>query len=236
MYQSPRLVSRSVSLLLTWMLGGCLVLLARPAAAKVDGGYVDLLLAEGVGELGAQQYDVYRQRDGNETFVGNLALDRRHGTLLAAGFGLRLAFAIQGGLRISGEGSVQGGRLVGASDAALLTSTVTRGELLAGIGYQVALGPLVLHTSGLLGGDYQSLHVAPAPVAMAALTTSAAVPAPTDDELTLRRWGLRLGLQVGAHVQLTKLAALYGDATIDYDGQWRTRFGIAVGEPGRRHR
>ena len=44
---------------------------------------------------------------------------------------------------------------------------------------------------------------------------------------------LQLGVQVGAHLQVSKLAALYGDVTLDYNGQWRLRFGIAIDEPGR---
>lgn len=244
MYPSSRFLPRALSLLFTWLLAGYVLGSARPAAAKVKGGYIDLLLAEAVGDLGAQQYDVYRTRDGNDVFVGTLPLDRRQGTLLAAGFGLRLSFAMENGLRFSGEVSVQGGRLIGSTDPLLLTSTMTRAEAMAGFGYQATIGPVVLHTIGLLGSDYSSLKatLAPAPTAIQGSAASgfasrppAPPPAPEED-LTLQRWGLRLGVQVGAHVQVAKLAALYADATLDYDGQWRARCGIAIGEPGRRLR
>ena len=47
---------------------------------------------------------------------------------------------------------------------------------------------------------------------------------------SLSRTDLRLGQQLGAHVQLGKAFALFADGTIDYDGQWRVRAGIAIGE------
>ena len=239
MYPSSRFLPRALSLLCTWLLAGYVLGSARPAAAaKVKGGYIDLLLAEAVGDLGSQQYDVYRNRDGNDVFVGTLPLDRRQGTLLAAGFGLRLSFALENGLRFSGEVSVQGGRLIGSTDPSLVTSTVTRAEAMAGFGYQATIGPLVLHTVGLLGSDYSSLKATLAPAAALGSTAAgfASVPPVPADDFMLQRWGLRLGVQVGAHVQVAKLVALYADATLDYDGQWRTRCGIAIGEPGRRLR
>lgn len=237
MYPSSRFLPRALSLLFTWLIAGSVLGSARPAAAKVKGGYVDLLLAEAVGDLGSQQYDVYRSRDGNDVFVGTLPLDRRQGTLLAAGFGLRLSFALDNGLRFSGEVSVQGGRLIGSTDPSLLTSTAIRAEAMAGFGYQATIGPVVLHTAGLLGSDYSSLKakLAPAQAPGGGASGFASGPPIPDEDLTLQRWGLRLGVQVGAHVQVGKLAALYADATLDYDGQWRTRCGIAIGEPGRRH-
>ena len=53
------------------------------------------------------------------------------------------------------------------------------------------------------------------------------------DEQQLRRWGLRLGAQAGAHIQLAKSAGVFSDVTFDYDGQWRVRSGIFVGNTGR---
>lgn len=241
MYPSSRFLPRALSLLFAWLVAGYVLGSPRPAAAaKVKGGYIDLLLAEAVGDLGSQQYDVYRNRDGNDVFVGTLPLDRRQGTLLAAGFGLRLSFALENGLRFSGEVSAQGGRLIGSTDPSLVTSTVTRAEAMAGFGYQATIGPLVLHTVGLLGSDYSTLKTtlvpAPTPALGGAASGFASVPPAPAEDLTLQRWGLRLGVQVGAHVQVAKLAALYADATLDYDGQWRARCGIAIGEPGRRLR
>jgi hypothetical protein len=217
----------------------CQVMLSTtPAAAKIKGGYLDFLLTEAAGELRGQSYDAYHSRDGNDVFVGNQQIDPRRGTLLAAGFGLRLVLATERGLRFSGEGSLQGGRLLGL-DPAFSASTVTRGELLAGLGYQRAFGRVVLHVAGIFGGDYAEFSLAPPAQTAASVSTSPSTPSVTmattlglGDPVTLRRWGMRLGAQAGAHVQLTKLVALYGDVTFDYDGQWRSRLGIAIGEPG----
>jgi hypothetical protein len=200
------------------------------------GGYMDILVAEAVGEFRPQSYDAYRSRDGNEVFVGTQKLDPK--TLLAAGLGLRLVFVLPSGLRFSGEGSLQGGRRLGDSALTSDESGVLRGELLLGLGYQVSLGPLVLHAAGILGGDYSSLKLAPTQVWSAAASLAATASPPgvgaLSEDVTLKRWGLRLGAQAGAHVQVSKLAALYGDVTFDYDGQWRTRIGLAFGDSGRR--
>lgn len=211
---------------------------AAPAAARgvnETAGYVDLLTTEASGELRSQQYDAYRSRDGNDVFIGNQRIDR--GTLLAAGLGMRAVFVLKRGLRISGEGSLQGGPLVADVQPWAGASTVMRAELLFGVGYQFVLGPLALHAAGILGADYMSFKVAPplGSVAEISLTSASSSSAsPLGDEISLRRWGMRLGAQAGVHLQLSKLTALYSDVTFDYDGQWRTRFGIAFGEPGHR--
>ena len=220
----------------------CLFALLVPAAltgtataSRIKGGYIDILAAEAVGEFSSQQYDAYRSRDGNEVFVGTQRLANQ--TLLAGGLGLRLVFATANGLRFSGEGSLQGGRLLGEPQLALAESTVMRGELLMGLGYQVVLGPVVLHAAGIIGGDYATLKLVPQALGAVTsqLSSAGTVGAsPLSEDITLKRWGLRLGAQAGAHLQISKLTALYGDVTFDYDGQWRTRFGIAFGESGRR--
>ncbi len=205
---------------------------AQASRAGLKGGYLDLLGAEAVGEFRGQKYDAYRMRDNQEVFVGNQQLAKQ--TLLAGGLGLRVVLVAGCGLRFSGEGSLQGGRLLGDNKSALAESVVLRGELLGGIGYQHNLGPFVLHAAGIFGGDYASLKVAPQPAGVSALSLPTGASSAVGDDLTLRRWGLRLGAQLGAHLQVSKLAALYGDVTFDYDGQWRSRLGIAIGEPGRR--
>jgi hypothetical protein len=47
----------------------------------------------------------------------------------------------------------------------------------------------------------------------------------------LSRFDLRAGIQLGVHVQICRLAAIYADGTIDYDGQYRIHVGVAVGNP-----
>jgi len=59
-------------------------------------------------------------------------------------------------------------------------------------------------------------------------TTGAAMASTASSSLS--RIDLRLGQQIGGHVQLGKAFALFADGTIDYDGQWRVRAGIAIGE------
>jgi hypothetical protein len=51
----------------------------------------------------------------------------------------------------------------------------------------------------------------------------------TTTSASLWRVDLRLGQQVGAHVQVARALALFADGTLDYDGQWRVRAGFAIG-------
>lgn len=209
---------------------------AGPAAAGKEGGYVDFLNAEAVGELRTQRYDVYQGSGDARRFVGNVDLARGH--YLSGGLGLRLVYAAKSGLRFSGESSIAGGRLSNQELPFAASSTALRAELLGSLGYQLATGPLVWHLAGVLGCDYMAFKVAQptfgsAPMAISG--TAAAPPAPLSaEELRLERFGLRAGAQAGVHLQLGKLAALYSDVTFDYDGQWRVRAGFAFGNPGRR--
>ena len=204
----------------------------RPAAASKPGAYLDILSAEASGELRSQTYDLYRGADKSQ-FLGNTEV--RGGALISGGIGLRMVYVLKHGVRLSGEGSFAGGRLLDGELPWGATSTVRRGELLSGLGYQFAVGPLVLHAAAILGCDYSSFKVAQ-PLLGSALSglavgasSSAAAALPSDSDYQLERWGLRLGAQAGAHLQLSKMTALYTDVTFDYDGQWRTRFGFAIG-------
>jgi hypothetical protein len=89
-------------------------------------------------------------------------------------------------------------------------STVSRAEMLASVGYEGTLGILVLHTATVLGFDYQSFDIG--------------------KNASMSMFALRAGQQVGAQVQLGGVLALYADGTIDWDGQWRVRAGISIGE------
>lgn len=214
---------------------------ASPVAAGKSGGYLDFLNMQAVGELRTQRYDVYQGRGETERFLGNADVAR--GTFLGGGFGLRIAYVTKSGARFSGEGSGAGGRLVGAELPWASTSTATRVELLSSVGYQLATGPFVWHVAGVLGCDYLSFKVAQPGLggigASGSALGSTSAPAPAlvstvSDEIRLSRWGLRAGGQIGLHLQVSEMAAIYTDATFDYDGQWRARLGFAFGNPGRR--
>lgn len=230
---------KSVSLLALALVAPAL-LAARPAEARKDGGYFDILGAEAAGELASQRYDVYQKRGDDERFIGNV--DARRGTFLGGGFGIRLVYGHKSGLRISGETSYQAGRLMGGELPWAATSIAQRGEILGSVGYNLVTGRFVWHVAGVLGCDFASFKVAQPTFgpdqsltsgSSALATVSAGPNSPLADELVLRRWGLRAGAQVGAHFQLAEMMALYTDATFDYDGQWRARFGFAIGNIGK---
>lgn len=216
------------------VLGG-LGISERTALARHGGVYLDVLSAEAVGEFRSKTYDVYRRSGDNETFVGNQALSGTN--FLGGGLGFRAIIGVAHGLRVSSEVSVAGGHIYGELPWAA-TSTALRGELLGGIGYHVALGPLVLHGAGIVGLEYMSFKATNPATGLGALSADSSrasalaivSAAPSDGfDFRLESWGLRAGLQAGAHLHLAKAVSLYGDATFDYDGQWRARFGFAVG-------
>ena len=184
---------------------GLVLLVSAPASAShFQLVYCDFLGPEVVGELQPRTYDVHA--DGKFTGVTSFSSE----PLVAGGIGLRLVGreptgSHNHGVRFSFEGAGDWGRFMNAG-----TSTVTRGELLGGLGYEGTIGPVVLHTATVLGFDYQSFDV--------------------DPTSSLKMFSLRAGQQVGMHVQLASWVALYADATVDWDGQWRVRAGISAGE------
>jgi hypothetical protein len=180
-----------------------LLVCAQPASAfKLE--YVDFLGPEIVGELQPRAYDLKI----DDKFVG---VTRLHpGTLVLGGIGLRYVGRepsgnSNGGVRISFEVSGEWGRF---QDSPF--STVSRAEVLGGVGYEGTLGILVLHTATILGIDYQTFDLG--------------------KNQSVDMVALRAGQQVGAHLQIASCVALYADGTIDWDGQWRVRAGISVGE------
>ncbi|MCU1277267.1 MAG: hypothetical protein JWM53_813 [bacterium] len=195
-----------------------LVALPSSARAKETLEYMDLLTTEAVGELSTQTYDERIDKK----FVGTR---EAAGVLVGGGIGIRPVFRFANGLRFSIEVSGTWGRLRDA-DPGVAYSTVTRAEFLTGLGYEVHVGrALALHTATLVGLDGQWMDRAQQIALFDASTVSSPIASSS-----LSRVDLRLGQQVGAHVQLAKAVALYADGTIDYDGQWRVRAGIAIGQ------
>ena len=196
------------------------LLLPSVARAKESLEYIDLLSAEVVGEIATQTYD--EQLD--KHFVGTRDVA---GLLVGGGIGVRPVFVLPSGLRFSIEVSGTWGRLRDA-DPGVSYSTMSRVEWLTGIGYELHLGrSWSLHTASLVGLDAAWMDRAQQ-LALFDASTNAATASLSSSSLS--RIDLRLGQQLGAHVQLGKAFALYADGTIDYDGQWRVRAGIAIGE------
>ena len=194
--------------------------LSSTAQAKETLEYLDILGAEVVGEIGAQTYD----EKVDKKFVGTRDVA---GMLVGGGIGVRPVFVLPSGVRFSVEVSGTWGRL-GDADPGVSYSTVSRLEWLTGLGYELHLGRSVaLHTTSLVGLDAAWMDRAQQ-IQLFDATTGAAASSLSSSSLS--RINLRLGQQVGAHVQLAKAFALYADGTIDYDGQWRVRAGIAIGE------
>lgn len=197
-----------------------LATLSSTAQAKETLEYLDLLGAEVVGEIDTQSYD----EKIDKRFVGTRDVA---GLLVGGGIGVRPVFVLPSGLRFSIEVSGTWGRLRDA-DPGVSYSTMSRVEWLTGIGYELHLGKSwALHTASLVGLDAVWMDRAQQ-IQLFDASTNAASAALASSSLS--RIDLRLGQQLGAHVQLGKAFALYADGTIDYDGQWRVRAGIAIGE------
>jgi hypothetical protein len=193
-----------------------LAALSSTARAKEALEYIDLLSPEVVGELGTQTYD----ERVDKKLVGNREIA---GVFVGGGIGIRPVFVFAHGVRLSVEASGTWGRLRDA-DPGVTYGTVARAEFLTGIGWELHLGRAVaLHTASLVGLDAQWMDRAQA---VTLFDASGAATSPTS---SLSRVDLRLGQQIGAHVQLASAVALYADGTLDYDGQWRVRAGIAIG-------
>ena len=197
-----------------------LALAPARARAKETLEYLDILGAEAVGEAGTQRYD----ERVDKRFVGTRDVA---GVLIGGGIGVRPVFVLPSGLRLSVAVAGTWGRL-GDADPAVAYSTVARAEWLTGLGYERHLGRAVaLHTESLVGLDAQWMDRAAEVVRFDASANGAGAALASS---SLSRVDLRLGQAVGAHVQLAHTVALYADGSIDYDGQWRVRAGIAIGD------
>jgi hypothetical protein len=194
--------------------------LSSTANAKETLEYLDILGAEAVGEIGTQIYD----EKVDKKFVGTRDVA---GLLIGGGIGVRPVFVLPSGVRFSMEVSGTWGRLRDA-DPGVSYSTMSRVEWLTGLGYEWHLGRAIsLHTASLIGLDAVWMDRAQQ-IQLFDATTNGTTLATASSSLS--RTDLRLGQQIGAHVQLGKAFALYADGTIDYDGQWRVRAGIAIGD------
>jgi hypothetical protein len=207
-----------------------LLLLTGTAAAanKTPLEYVDLLSPEVVGQFGSRDYDTKVKVDKEDRFIGPTTLDK--GLFVGAGLGMRVVLRWDPGVRISVEGSASWGHLRNVDGPFRHYSTVTRGGFLSGIGYEHTFGNrITLHTASIVGIDIQELEATGSTFTQAVVLPGAA-DAPSTAKL--RAIDLRLGQQVGVHIHLVSMVALYADATFDYDGQYRIRAGIALGTPG----
>lgn len=203
--------------------------------------YLDVLSPEAVGEIASRPYDVHETVAKDDSrYVGTAPVDG--GFLLAGGIGVRLVLRVDPrhnaytpsthGLHVSFEASVGFGRLTGAGGPFLDYSSATRGEFLSGLGYEVSLGRhVVLHTATMIGVSIQELDAANLRNQQGMALSTVPTGTTTPPGFSLEATDLRLGQQVGVHVQVARWVALYADGTVDYDGQWRVRAGIALGAP-----
>jgi hypothetical protein len=198
------------------------------AQAKSNGNsyfeYVDILAGEVVGEIGTQLYD----RSDGDHFQGTLALG---GIYAGGGIGVRPVFRFPDGVRLSLETSAAWGRLH-LNNSAFDFSMMTRAEFLTGLGWETTLGRiLILHTETIIGLDAAWVNGLPRRPTLDAATGQPASGTAAMQTFGLSRTDLRLGQQVGLHLQLSNWIALYADGTLDSDGQWRARAGVALGRP-----
>ncbi len=206
----------------------CLLLAGTAHASnKSPLEYVDLLSPEVVGEFAGRDYDTKLKIDKEDRFVGQTTLGK--GLFVGGGLGLRVVLRWDPGVRISVEGSAAWGDLRNVDGPFRAYSTVVRGELLSGIGYEHTWADrLTLHTATIVGVDIQELD------ATGGFSQAVVIPGAIDapSPASLRAIDLRLGQQVGMHIQLASVVGFYADATFDYDGQYRVRAGISIGMPG----
>ncbi len=205
---------------------------ARADERNLIGTYLDIFAPEAVGFRGDHLFDL---SDENGDFAGKQAV--RGGTFLGAGHGFRNLFVLPHGALLLDELLLAWGDLDGAQMQWQQASRAMRFEILIGAGWGFPVGPFYFHTATVLGGAWLGFDVIGATNSDVAL---ASVGAPSSSPMrgSLSIWDFRAGQEVGVHLQIARLAAIFADGTIDYDGQWRVRAGISVGthdlEAGRR--
>jgi len=196
--------------------------------------YLDILGAELVGETASRRYDL---GSGSRHLGTLVASDGSQ--LLGAGLGLRAVFAALSGVRLGVEASYTAGRFRDGTTALPEPGVVARAEMLGSVGVEGTIAEiLTLHTATVMGFDFQEFDVRPNLLQAASIVDAAPAPTMTSDgkpvplsSMKLSDTALRLGQQIGFHVQIATMVALYGDGTFDYDGQWRVRLGVSIGRP-----
>jgi len=215
--------------------GVAVLLLSSLAGAteKKDFGlhleYLDLLGPEVVGETGDRRYDVGQ----GSVHLGTVNL--QGGQMLGGGVGLRAVFTNLTGVRLSVESSYFAGRFREGSVALPDLGVIARAELLGSLGIEGTIGEIfTIHTATVTGLDYSEFDARASLFSPRAIATP--MPASGSQPATpvgthLSNTSMRLGQQVGVHIQIAKMIAMYADGTYDYDGQWRVRAGISIGRP-----
>src|SRR5579871_2556603 len=204
---------------------------SREARADDTWGYVDVLSPEMVGELRSHTYDLNQQVDKDTSqFVGNQTVGG--GRFLGGGFGVRGIVGGGNGFFGGGEAYVGGGRITGADLPWASTSTAMHYTVLGEVGWALPVKELLsLHAAAVFGFDGMRFDVANPQAPVGAATTAAGGMAAAPGGFTLSRFELRAGVQIGVHINLYKVFGVFADGTIDYDGEYRIRFGLAFGCP-----
>jgi hypothetical protein len=184
---------------------------------------MDIFAPEAVGFRGDHLFDF---SDESGQFAGKQNV--RGGTFLGAGHGFRNIFTLPHGALLLDELLMTWGDLSGAQMQWQQASRAMRFEVLLGAGWGFPVGPFYFHTATVVGGAWLGFDViGPTPSDLALASMGSSSGGSTHGNLSL--WDFRAGQQIGVHVQIAKLAAIFADGSIDYDGQWRVRAGISVG-------
>ena len=182
----------------------------------------DITPLEFSGEVGHQTYDL-TAKIGNDThFIGSANVPG--GTFYGGGLNLGMHYASSYGLRGGFELGVMAGRMTTPQLGLGLdaSSLDTRARVVVGLGFQHRFGRFILHTETQAGFDYSSVDLsAPLPV----FSTNRTV----DASYNLSRYTPRFGQQAGVHLIIGPTAALFVQANIDTDGQYRVNAGVALG-------
>jgi hypothetical protein len=206
----------------------CVMLFGAVAEARGSdlNGYFDFIVPEVVGELRDKTYDLSRQVGDDWRFVGNTKVGK--GLYTGGGFGIHVLVAWPKVLLVGGEASVTGGRITDAQLPFAATSTALHYSLAAQIGVQHAFSVAMIHAAAVIGFDGMRFDVAGPPQGESLVGGGGDAP----PGYRLERFDMRAGLQLGVHVNVARLMALWADGEIDYDGQYRFRAGLAIGAPG----
>jgi len=205
-------------------------LLAGPARAEEPKpgwfGAIDFLTDEAMGGSDGP-WDVTRSVGKTSLDLGTVA-GPRNGVFVGGGWGYRLQVATPHGMRVGIEMGFGWGRFVNA-DMAWSDGTGSYFGAQASIGYQFHLGPVILHTATVIGGEEVTANITDTSMARlpgAVQSALSTLPADGSASYGATRTNFVLGQEVGVHVAVEKPMYLWADARYDIDGEWRVRLGV----------
>ncbi len=214
----------------------CLLATVGPAHAKLVGPVEAVYEDFGLFDAHALRPSSYTLHSGQGKYAGTIGAVPvgDAGSFVGGGLAVGVVLGFRYGAQLSLQMfQVAGGGVIGGAFP-FRTGTALSLSMAAGFGWEWIFGRVLLHASTVVGFDHTSLYFEGLPDAV-----RARLPPFSYAGNDFRAEGdatLRFGEQVGVHVRVAPMVAVFAEAEIDYGPGWHVASGIALGEHEKKKR